>query len=135
MIHTSMVPTHAEAGENAECPDRRLAALTFCPASAAMRVLKGRWKAAIVFHLLDGPLHFAAIRRHLPGVSHQMLTAHLRELESDALVLREATGPPPAPVYYSLTRRGEDLRDVVLALEAWGTRWAEPQSRSAQAAD
>jgi len=51
-----------------------------------------------------------------------MLTAHLRELESDALILREVTGLPPAPVYYSLTRRGEDLRDVVLALEAWGTR-------------
>jgi len=102
----------------------RHASLPFCPASAAMRVLKGRWKVAIVFHLFENPLHFAAIRRHLPGVSHQMLTAHLRELESDALVLREVTGPPPAPVYYSLTGRGMDLRDAVLALEAWGARWA-----------
>jgi len=63
-----------------------------------------------------------------------MLTAHLRELESDALILREVTGLPPTPVYYySLTRRGEDLCDVVLALEAWGTRWAVRQSQSAKA--
>ncbi len=124
MHRERIVASASQSVENAASPDRR-AALAFCPASAAARVLTGRWKPAIVFHLLDGAMHFAGLRRAIPGVSHQMLSVHLRELEADGIVYREPTGTPPAPVRYSLTPRGAQLRAAILALEAWGLTAAE----------
>lgn len=61
MVHTLMVPTHTEAVENAECPDRRLAALTFCPGERRDAGAQGQMEGG---YRLPSARRPTALRRH-----------------------------------------------------------------------
>jgi len=91
-----------------------------CVVDAALDLIGGKWKGVIVFHLLDGPLRFNAVKRHLPGVTQRMLTKQLRELEAAGLVHRTVYAQVPPRVEYRLTEAGQRLSPVILALRAWG---------------
>ena len=91
-----------------------------CPAEAAVRVIGGRWKVPIVYHLLDGTLRFSELKRRLGGVTQKMLTQQLRELEADGIVTRKVYAEVPPRVEYSLTEAGASLKPVVDAMCKWG---------------
>ncbi|WP_348763722.1 winged helix-turn-helix transcriptional regulator, partial [Hyphomonas atlantica] len=56
---------------------------------AALRVLEGRWKILILFHLFGERLmRFSDLERAIPTVSQKMLIQQLRKLEADGLVRR-----------------------------------------------
>lgn len=93
----------------------------------AVELIGRRWTGAIIAVLLaDGPHRFSELRDGVPGVSDRVLSQRMRELESAAIVSRAVDPGPPVCVRYALTDKGEELRDVVRALERWGRRWAEP---------
>ncbi len=100
-----------------QCPPNRSPG---CPVEGALDVIGGKWKGVVMFHLLDGTKRFNELRRMMPGVTQRMLTRQLRELEADGLVHREVYAEVPPRVEYSLTTKGETLRDIILALKAWG---------------
>ena len=54
-----------------------------------LRVLEGRWKLVIVFHLFGGNVRrFSELRRAIPAVSEKMLIQQLRQMERDGVVRR-----------------------------------------------
>ena len=56
---------------------------------SAFRILEGRWKMVIVFHLFArGILRFSELEKAIPAASPKMLTQQLRELERDGVVSR-----------------------------------------------
>jgi DNA-binding HxlR family transcriptional regulator len=91
-----------------------------CPLTVALAAIGGKWKLIIVYWLAEGPKHFAALRRALPGVSQKVLTQQLRELMNDGIVQRQPTGEMPAPVEYSLTDYGRSVLPLVEAVRLWG---------------
>ncbi len=54
-------------------------------------------------------------------VTQRSLTKQLRELEGDGIIHREVFAVVPPRVEYSLTEKGRALRNVVAALQAWGS--------------
>jgi DNA-binding HxlR family transcriptional regulator len=77
------------------------------PASAAVRIefairmLEGRWKLLILFHLFGGKtLRFSHLERAIPGVSQKMLTQQLRQLEQDRVVRRIVHPEVPPKIEY-----------------------------------
>lgn len=100
-------------------PPRRVRAGE-CVVDAALDLIGGKWKGVIVYHLLDGPLRFSQVKRHLPGVTQRMLTKQLRELEGAGLVHRTVYAQVPPRVDYRLTEAGQKLAPVIYALRAWG---------------
>src|SRR5439155_802845 len=55
----------------------------------AFRMLEGRWKTVIIFHLFArSTLRFSELEKSIPGVSQKMLIQQLRELEVDGIVGR-----------------------------------------------
>jgi len=92
----------------------------FCPVAKAMEVLDERWTLLVVRELLLGSTRFNELRRGNPKMSPTLLSKRLRTLER-AGVVRRAGGE--GHVRYVLTPAGEELRPVVEALGAWGTRW------------
>ncbi|KQW79418.1 HxlR family transcriptional regulator [Devosia sp. Root413D1] len=91
-----------------------------CPVTRAVSALGGKWKLHIVFHLMPGTKRFSELRRAIPDVTQQMLTAQLRELEAGGIVTRTVYPVVPPKVEYSLTPLGAKLRSVTDALEIWG---------------
>ncbi|MDA3642758.1 helix-turn-helix transcriptional regulator [Saccharopolyspora indica] len=97
----------------------------YCTVEAAMEVVGGKWKMAILKHLTDGPHRFGELKRALPSITQRMLTRQLRELEADGIVLRTVYPQVPPKVEYSLTAIGTSLEDVVRRLEEWGAWYRE----------
>ena len=94
-----------------------------CPVQGTINVLSGKWKVLVVWHLGFGPRRFAELRDLLPGVSEKVLTAQLRQLQSDGVVQRKAKPTVPPQVTYCLTKAGDDLISMLTELCHWGTRY------------
>lgn len=99
---------------------RRLDCSPGCPVEATLGLIGGKWKGILLYHLFEDTLRFNAIRKRLPGLTQRMLTAQLRELEADGLVVRTVFPQVPPRVEYSLSPKGRTLEPVITALKAWG---------------
>ena len=92
----------------------------FCPVSKAMELLDERWTMLVIRELVIGSERFNDLRRGLPRMSPTLLSRRLQQLERAGIVQRAVSGND---VRYSLTAAGEELRQVVEAVGAWGVRW------------
>jgi len=92
----------------------------WCPVTATVEVIGGRWKSTILFHLKDQPRRFNELRRLVPGITQRMLTLQLRALEQDGIVSRKVHDTVPPHVEYSFTKKGLTLGPILDAMEAWG---------------
>ncbi len=90
-------------------------------AEAALRLIEGRWKLIIIFHLFGSDvLRFSELERAIPAVSQKMLIQQLRELERDGIVARTAYPQVPPKVEYSLTEWGKKMCPALDSLLEWG---------------
>ncbi|GAA0446535.1 winged helix-turn-helix transcriptional regulator [Streptomyces stramineus] len=78
-----------------------------------------RWTGLIVATLLQGPVHFADLRRAIPGISERMLSDRLTELAAAGLLVREVDAGPPLRVAYRLTRAGLAMEPALRELARW----------------
>jgi len=86
----------------------------------ALRLLEGRWKMVIIFHLFArGVLRFSELERAIPAVSQKMLIQQLRELEQGGIVSRTVYPQVPPKVEYRLTEWGQALCPALDALLEW----------------
>jgi DNA-binding HxlR family transcriptional regulator len=92
-----------------------------CGIARALDVVGERWALLVVRELLFGPKRFADLHRGLPGMSQNVLTQRLRELEDSGVLTRHRALPPTSSVVYQLTERGRELEPVLLALGRWGS--------------
>lgn len=96
---------------------------------AALKLLEGRWKLVILFHLFGGKvLRFSDLERAIPGVSQKMLIQQLRQLEADGVVRRVVHHQVPPKVEYSLTDWGQALCPALDALLSWAARRDRPET-------
>jgi DNA-binding HxlR family transcriptional regulator len=92
----------------------------------AFRILEGRWKMVIVFHLFArSVLRFSELERAITGVSQKMLIQQLRELERDGVVQRTVYPQVPPKVEYRLTDWGQAMCPALDSLLEWAA--ARPQ--------
>lgn len=104
---------------------------------AALKILEGRWKLLILFHLFDGERHrFSDLERAIPSVSQKMLIQQLRQLERDGVVQRIVHHQVPPKVEYCLTEWGKALCPALDAILVWAAereRLAPPLSAGSDA--
>jgi len=98
--------------------------LRLLPAERALKVISGRWKAIILYHLFGGPQRLSELQRLLPDVSQKMLIQQLREMEEHCIVHREVFREVPPRVEYSATPLGLSFEPVLSALCEWGRHHA-----------
>jgi len=90
---------------------------------SALKLLEGRWKLVILFHLFGGcVLRFSDLERAIPGVSQKMLIQQLRQMERDGIVRRVVYHQVPPKVEYRLTDWGQALCPALDALLTWAAQ-------------
>ena len=90
---------------------------------AALRLLEGRWKLVILFHLFGGKvMRFSDLERAVPKVTQKMLGQQLRRMEADGIVLRTSYPQVPPKVEYRLTAWGQSLCPALDAILKWADR-------------
>lgn len=101
----------------------------YSPESAAsgveqvLRVLEGRWKLIILFHLFDGKVQrYSDFEKLIPDISQKMLAQQLRQLEADGIVSRMVYPQVPPKVEYRLTEWGQALCPALDAMLKWAEK-------------
>lgn len=102
-------------------PMKRLPEL---PAERTLKVISGRWKAAILYHLFDGAKRLSELQRLAPSASQKVLIQQLRGMEEHGLIHREVFRQVPPRVDYTATMLGLSLQPVIASLCEWGRRHA-----------
>jgi DNA-binding HxlR family transcriptional regulator len=93
-----------------------------CGVARTLDVVGERWALLVVRELLLGPKRFTDLGAGLPGMSQNVLSQRLRELEQAGVLRRRRLGPPAGSRVYELTERGAELEPLVVAMARWGSR-------------
>ncbi|MVU80146.1 transcriptional regulator [Nocardia sp. ET3-3] len=94
-----------------------------CSAARTLEIVGERWSLLIIRNaMFAGTTRFTEFQRGL-GIAPNILTKRLAEfVEAGLFEQRTDTGHTE----YLLTAKGLDLKPVIVALTAWGDRWAAP---------
>mgnify|MGYP002742811273 FL=1 len=86
----------------------------------AMKLVGGKWKCLILYHLGGGARRTRDLLERLGGISPKVLTEQLRQLEADGLVAREVFAEVPPRVEYRLSEEGKTFLPALYMLCDWG---------------
>jgi DNA-binding HxlR family transcriptional regulator len=90
--------------------------------SHALAVIGDRWTLQVVADLLEGPKRFGELAEALAGISPNVLTTRLRQLERAGLVVATPYSQRPVRLAYALSDSGRELGGAISLLSAWGAR-------------
>jgi DNA-binding HxlR family transcriptional regulator len=93
-----------------------------CGTAHGLELLGDRWALLVVRELLLGSRRFSQLRSDLPGISANVLTQRLTELEERGIVSYRKLPPPASVSVYELTPWGYEAEPVVLSLGRWAAR-------------
>ena len=94
--------------------------LPACPVETTLMLIGDKWKVLILRDLLPGTKRFGELKKSIGNVSQKVLTAQLRDMESNGLVNRKVYPEVPPRVEYSLTELGRSLKPILDAMWDWG---------------
>lgn len=97
------------------CPETLI-----CPVEATLHLIGGKYKAIILWHLMQGTLRYSELHRKMPRATDKMLAQQLRELEQDGLITRTVYPVVPPKTEYVLTAFGRTLFPILDAMCDWG---------------
>jgi DNA-binding HxlR family transcriptional regulator len=93
-----------------------------CALAHGLELVGERWALLVVRELLLGPKRFTDLQADLPGVSADVLSQRLKELQGAGLVRRRRLGPPAPAWVYELTGWGADLEPLITGLARWASQ-------------
>ncbi len=97
-----------------------------CSLARTLDVAGDWWSPLILRDLYFGMRRFDDIARDL-GISRNLLTSRLNALVEHGVVARTQYQDRPPRHHYQLTESGRELVPILMALTAWGDRWATPE--------
>jgi DNA-binding HxlR family transcriptional regulator len=93
-----------------------------CAAAHALDLVGDRWALLVMRELMLGPRRFSDLRASLPGISANVLTQRLEDLEAAGVLVRRRLPPPAAVQVYELTAWGYEGEAILQALGRWAAR-------------
>lgn len=94
--------------------------LPSCPVETTLTLISDKWKVLILRDLMPGTKRFGELKKSLGHVTQKVLTAQLRQMEENGLVIRTVYAEVPPRVEYTLTELGYSLKPVLDAMWSWG---------------
>lgn len=93
-----------------------------CGTAHGLELIGERWALLVVRELMVGPRRFGDLRASLPGLSANVLTQRLEQLEAAGVVVRRRLPPPASVQVYDLTDWGREAEPVISSLGRWAAR-------------
>ncbi len=87
---------------------------------AAARRIGDRWSLRLIGALLDAERTFGELSSDVDGIAPTILTARLKSLQRQGLILATPYEHRPVRMRYSLTAAGRSLAAAISTLSAWG---------------
>lgn len=100
-----------------------------CPVEVTIQLIGGKYKAVILWHLINDTLRYNELHKRVSRATDKMLAQQLRELERDGLINRTVYPVVPPKTEYSLTDFGKTLVPILDEMCKWGNGYLE-ESRS-----
>lgn len=110
-----------------ECSDCEIDYSTkkeLCSFCLVQKMIKGKWKMLIFWHLQKGNVRFNELNRLIP-TTPTTLSRQLKELEKDGVIERKVYDEIPPKVEYSLSHIGEEFKEVMQSMKNWGNSYIE----------
>src|SRR5215210_7551567 len=92
------------------------------PLADALERVGDRWTLLVVAALLEGPKRFNELHEELEGIAPNVLSARLKALTEQALVVAQAYSERPPRFVYELSESGRELAGALRLLADWGAR-------------
>lgn len=93
-----------------------------CGTAHGLELVGDRWTLLIMRELMYGPRRFSDLRRDLPGISANVLSGRLEELEARGLLQKVRLPPPAARDAYQATAWGLEVKPVIMELGRFAAR-------------
>ena len=99
-----------------------------CPVETTLTLISDRWKVLIIRDLMEGTKRFGELKKSIGRISQKVLTANLRAMENNGLLIRKGYPEVPPCVEYTLTETGLSLKPILDAMFLWGTEYKNRNS-------
>jgi DNA-binding HxlR family transcriptional regulator len=93
-----------------------------CGTAHGLELIGERWALLVLRELMLGPRRFSQLREDLPGISANVLSQRLGELEQRGLVVKRRLPPPASVQVYEATEWGLEAEPIVQTLGRWAAR-------------
>ena len=93
-----------------------------CGTAHALELIGERWALLVLRELMLGARRFSELKADLPGISANVLTQRLGDLEARGLVVKRRLPPPANVQVYEATEWGLEAEPIVQALGRWAAR-------------
>ncbi len=94
-----------------------------CPIAKTAALIGDKWILMILQTLMDGPKRFNQIQYAVENISPKTLTERLKSMESMGFITRKVYPETPVKIEYSLTKKAEDLGEVIFAMMRFGLNY------------
>lgn len=98
----------------------------YCGLAYALDRIGERWTILIIRELIAGPRRYKDLMEGLPGISTNLLSTRLKNLEEGGLVQRRVLPPPAGSTVYELTPLAQGLEKTLIELGKWGSQFIPP---------
>ena len=105
---------------------------TSCGLDSSLKIMGGKWKPLILYHLQNRTLRLSEIKRSVGSISEKVLIQQLRDLVAINVLNRHDYKCVPPMVDYSLTPFGETLVQALVPLCEWGNQNREQVTKLLQ---
>lgn len=104
--------------------------LTDTPFGYTLTMIGGKWRLVILYWLAEyETIRFNELKRRIGTITFRTLSAQLKEMESDGLIIRKEYPQIPPKVEYSLSEKGRSLYPIMEAMCEWGMQQQRKDSQ------
>ena len=90
--------------------------MKYSPVANTLKLIGGKWKIMILDSLLSKNMRFGELKRSLNGITSQMLSKQLKDMETDKLLIKKISKVETLNTEYSLTEFGKSTLTIVKSL-------------------
>lgn len=99
-----------------------------CPIATSLRLLGKKWTMLVLRDIAMRDMgRFSQLMKGIPGITPRILSARLKELERERMIVKTANRKSAKAVRWKPTEKGWDALPILFSYTAFGSKWFASQ--------